>query len=159
MFPIFKKISVYVVAYNIKHDPPRSYFLSLVSKVLNKKYVKVVKRHSTLGFIVPLASIDMHQKPNSIICRSISSHLRRRGLSFLFCLCRLGKYVPFLLMISKYVILSSKGMSHSTECSFFQQSSKCLWPHALPFEHLVDFFDGLWGTLHCSKIGQNKVMI
>ena len=124
MFPILKKISVYVVAYNIKHDPSRSYFLSLVSKVLNKKYVKVVKRHSTLGFIVPLASIDMHQKPNSIICRSISSHLRRRGLSFLFCLCRLGKYVPFLLMISKCVIWSSKGMSHSTECSFFSTKFK-----------------------------------
>ena len=27
-------------------------------------------------------------------------------------------------------------------------------PH--PFVHLVDFFDGLGGTLHCSKIGQNK---
>ena len=50
-----KKISVYVVAYNIKHDPSRSYFLSLVSKVLNKEYVKVVKRHPTLGLIVPLA--------------------------------------------------------------------------------------------------------
>ena len=30
---------------------------------------------------------------------------------------------------------------------------------SLPFELLVDFFDGLGGTLHCSKIGQNKAEI
>ena len=27
-------------------------------------------------------------------------------------------------------------------------------PPPLPFEHLVDFFDGLGDTFHCSKIGQ-----
>ena len=42
-------------------------------------------------------------------------------------------------------------------CSFLTLFKAPLTPHPpLRFEHMVDFFDGLGGTLHCSKIGQYK---
>ena len=42
---------------------------------------------------------------------------------------------------------------------FFNIVQRALDPASLTFEHLVDFFDRLGGTLHCSKIGQNKAKI
>ena len=43
--------------------------------------------------------------------------------------------------------------------TIFEYCSKRLWPPPPhPFVHLVDFFDGLGGTLHCSKIGLYKAI-
>ena len=39
---------------------------------------------------------------------------------------------------------------------FFNIIQKPLIPRPLPFERLVDFFDELGDTLHCTKIGQYK---
>ena len=39
---------------------------------------------------------------------------------------------------------------------FFNIVQNAFPPPPLSCEHLVDFFDGLGGTLHCSKIGQYK---
>ena len=47
-------------------------------------------------------------------------------------------------------------MSLSTDYAFFNIVQTAFDTPPLPFEHLVDFFDGLGGTLHCSKIGQYK---
>ena len=43
-------------------------------------------------------------------------------------------------------------------CNFLNIVQNAFDPLPLPlrFEHLVDFFDGLRGTLHCPKIGHNK---
>ena len=45
-----------------------------------------------------------------------------------------------------------KGCTSLPDLQFFNNVQNAFDPSPLSFEHLVDFFDGLGATLHCSKI-------